>query len=315
MKLKLPEQLFRVSKSDPQGRVKIRPRQIYILPTRYGFIFGLLLLLLLIGSINYGNNLAFFLTFLLVGLGIVATLHTWRNLLGLELSAGTAEPVFAGQSAGFVVHLSNHRTGERPGIQLQLRDQPMVTTDLGGNLRGSLKLHRDSGPRGILPLGRLTVSTNYPLGLLRAWSYVEMDASCLVYPRPGSSRPPATHSNYDRSSSGDKGVGVDDFVGIRPYRPGDSPRHINWKAVASERGLQTKQFGGDRADRVWLDWDSMQGTGCEERLSRICRGVLDACDREQEFGLRIPGSELRPGRGQNHRHHCLAALATYEGPE
>ncbi len=312
MKLKLPDKLFRVSRSDPQGRVKIGPRQIYILPTRYGFIFALLLLLLLIGSINYGNNLAFFLTFLLAGLGIVATLHTWHNLVGLELSAGTVKPVFSGQPASFQVNLHNRRNGARPNIQMQINSQPATATDLDGSSRGALRLQRDTVKRGLLDLGRVTVSTHYPLGLLRAWSYVEMDAICLVYPNPSSSRPPATLAGYHRSSSGDKGVGVDDFVGIRPYRPGDSPRHINWKALASERGLQTKQFGGDRADRLWLDWNSMPGMECEERLRRICRGVLDACDREQEFGLRLPGTELKPCRGQNHRHQCLGALAQFE---
>lgn len=295
------------------GQVKIRPRQVYILPTRYGVIFSLLLMLLLIGSINYGNNLAFFLTFLLAGLGIVGIHHTWFNLVGLELAAGTAKPVFAGQNASFEIHLTNNRNGERAGIQLQISGHPIVSTDIQGNSRSTLRLKHNTNSRGIMSLGRIVVSTSYPLGLLRAWSYVETDAECLVYPRPASRRPPATHSDYAHSSSGDKGVGVDDFVGIRQYRPGDSPKHINWKAVAGERGLQTKQFGGDRSDRVWLDWQSMPELDSEERLSRICRGILDACSKEQEFGLRIPGTELTPSHGQQHRHRCLETLAMFEG--
>ncbi len=313
MKIKIPDRMLRINRNDPQGRTRIGPRQIYILPTRYGVIFAQLLLLLLVGSINYGNNLAFFLTFLLAGLGIVAMLHTWRNLVGLELTTGTVEPVFAGHAASFEIHIINNRAGERAGISLETPGRIAVSTDIAGNSRSSLRLNRDTSSRGLIPLGRIVVSTSFPLGLLRAWSYVETDATCLVYPRPGAKRPPATSSDYDRSSSGDKGVGVDDFVGIRTYRAGDSPKHINWKAVAGERGLQTKQFGGDRADRVWLDWQSMPGVEHEERLSRICRGVLDACDREQEFGLRIPGSELNPNHGQAHRHRCLEALALYEG--
>jgi len=309
--IKLPDRILRISRHNSRGAARISPRQIYILPTRYGIIYGLLLMLLLIGSINYGNNLAFFLTFLLAGLGIIAMLHTWRNLVGLELLPGNNEPVFAGQSASFEIHLVNNRISERPGMQIQLSKLVYAATDLDGNSRGSLKLYQETYTRGLVKLARVTVSTSYPLGLFRAWSYVELDTSCLVYPRPGSKRPPVTNSDYDRSSSGDKGVGVDDFVGIRSYKPGDSPKQINWKAVASERGLQTKQFGGDRADRVWLDWQSMPGVETEERLSRICRGVLDACDREQEFGLRIPGSELSPSHGQTHRHLCLAALAMY----
>ncbi len=311
---KLPDHILRINRQDSTGTAKIGPRHIYILPTRYGIVFGLLLLLLLIGSINYGNNLAFILTFLLAGLGVVAMLHTWRNLVGLELVPGGNKPVFVGQTAVFVIHLINRREGERPAIQIHASDQSFAITDLSGNARDSLKLHMKAICRGPLRLGKVTVSTSYPLGLLKAWSYVDLDTDCLIYPSPASRRPPAIQSNYDHSSSGDKGVGVDDFVGIRPYRSGDSPKHINWKAFASERGLQTKQFGGDRADRIWLEWKSMPGVAVEERLSRICRGVLDACDREQEFGLRIPGTELKPGHGQTHRHLCLTALAMFDEP-
>jgi uncharacterized protein (DUF58 family) len=312
---KLPDRILRINKQDPTGAVKISPRQIYILPTRYGVIYGLLLLLLLIGSINYGNNLAFSLTFLLAGLGVVAMLHTWRNLAGLELIAGTNKPVFAGQTANFELHLTNSRNSERPNIKLQTSKQNGTAIDLDSRSRGTIKIHEKSKNRGILNLGRVTVSTSYPLGLLRAWSYVALDTTCLVYPKPASNKPPSTSSDYDRSNSGYKGVGVDDFMGIRAYRSGDTPKQIHWKAFASERGLQTKQFGGDRADRVWLEWRSMPGTEVEERLSRICRGVLDACEQEQEFGLRIPGTEIDPSHGQAHRHKCLAALAMYEETE
>jgi uncharacterized protein (DUF58 family) len=308
---KLPDRILRINRHSSTGAAKISPRQIYILPTRYGVIFGLLLLLLLIGSINYGNNLAFFLTFMLAGLGIVAMLHTWRNLVDLKLMPGTNDPVFSGQLADFEIHLVNSRDKERSGIQLKASDSSPATTDLGRNSRESIKLNKQASKRGLLKLGRITVSTSYPLGLLRAWSYVDLDASCVVYPSPSSSRPPAINSDYDRSSSGDKGVGVDDFVGIRPYRPGDTPKQINWKALASEHGLQTKQFGGDRANRIWLEWQSMPGVETEERLRRICRGVLTACEQEEEYGLRIPGTEIAPNHGQTHRHLCLETLAMY----
>jgi len=316
MQLKPPDRMIRIIRSDDSGAVLVGPRQIYIIPTRYGIIFGLLLLLLLFGSINYANNPAFLLTFLLVGLGVVATLHTWRNLVGLQLMPGRAEPVFAGQDAHFGIQLLNRRESERPGIRLQLSDSDRrpVSTDVCTRSGSLLHFHVPTTHRGRVPLDRFIVFTNFPLGLLKAWSYVEMDISCLVYPVPAPQRPPSGGPDYTPSSKGDKGVGVDDFVGIRPYRSGDSPKHINWKAMAGGRGLQTKQFGGDRADRLWLDWDSMPGADTETRLSRLCRGILDACDKEQEFGLRLPGTEIKPARGQSHRHACLAALALFEEP-
>lgn len=310
MALSPPDRILRMSRPDGGGIARINARRIYILPTRYGLIFGLLLLLLLFGSMNYANNPAFLLTFLLVGLGLVAIIYTWRNLVGLELVAGRCEPVFAGQDARFEIQVLNRREGERPAIRLNIKGERQVIADLTGD-SSSLSLVRPTARRGTLKLGRFVVSTEYPLGLLRAWSYVELDNSCLVYPAPGPLMPPADLPDYRHSAEGDKGVGVDDFVGLRSYRPGDSPRQINWKALAREQGLQTKQFGGDRSDRLWLDWNTLEGMDTETRLSRLCRGVLDACAQQQEFGLRIPGTEIAPSRGQDHRHACLKALALF----
>jgi len=309
-----PENRFtRLARADAKGRALIAPTRIYILPTGYGFTFGLLLFLMLVGSINYASNLGFLLTFLLAGLAMVSMLHTWRNLLGLELQPGHTNPVFTGDEACFGMDLVNRRRWPRPGIQIGFKGEGTVAADLdaAGSSRLSLCIH--ASHRGRLALPRFTVTTSYPLGLFRAWAYVELDASCLVYPSPGSSMPPSEIPEYTRSQQGDKGVGADDFVGLRHYRPGDSPRHINWKAVARERGMQTKLFGGDRSERRWLDWNSLEGND-EERLKQLCRGVLEAGEQQLEYGLRLPGKEIEPARGQSHRHECLSALALFGEP-
>ena len=312
MKLRPPERFLRLARSEGESKpAVIRPRKIYIFPTKPGLIFGVLVFVLVIGALNFANNLIFLLTFMLASLGLVATLHTWRNLLDLQLTPGKNEPVFAGQDARFEIRLQNKRRQPRPGIRLEMPGVESVETDIEPEATASLFLTEPSASRGLLKLGRFTVSTRYPLGLLRAWCYVELDAHCLIFPAPGPKMPQADAPDYSHSQQGDKGVGVDDFAGIRTYREGDSLRHIHWKALAREQGLQTKQFGGDRSEKRWLDWDSLAGMDTETKLSRLCRGVLDACDTHEEFGLRIPGVEIPPGRGQHHRFLCLQALALH----
>jgi uncharacterized protein (DUF58 family) len=301
---------LRLTRADDRGRAIIAPRRIYILPTRYGIGYAFLLLLMLVGSINYASNLGFLLTFLLVGMGLITMIHTWRNLVGLELSAGRAQPVFCGQDCCFSIQLKNHRAGPRPGIQLQTGRESPAATDLEGRASASLTLSQATRWRGEAPLSRVTVSTRYPLGLLRAWAYVELDARCLVYPAPGPRVPWSGVTDYRHSPKGDRGVGADDFVGLRPYRPGDAPHHINWKALAREQGLQTKQFGGDRSEQLWLDWNQTEGD-TEARLRALCRGVLDACEQQLDYGLRLPDTVFGPGRSQAHRRRCLAALARF----
>lgn len=311
MPLELPARFLRVATAGADGAASVGARAIYILPTARGLAFGLLLLVMLLGSINYANNLGFMLTFLLAGVGVVAMLHTWRNLLGVRLSPAGCDPVFAGQTALFRVRASTGSGAERPGLEVALPGDAGEREDLARESTALFGVSREAGRRGRLPLGRLRVSTLYPTGLFRAWSYLELDTACLVYPAPGPAGPRPSHPVYDRSETGDKGVGVDDFVGLRRYRQGDSPRQIDWKAAAREQGLLTKQFGGDRADRLWLDFDAYPGLDTESVLSRLCRGVLDAAAAGHQFGMRLPGRVIEPGAGQAHRDRCLEALALF----
>jgi len=297
---------------DKEGSTELTAKKIYILPTRYGLLFGLLLCTMLIGSINSANNLGFILTFLLTGLGIISIIHTWHNLLGIRIQPEQIKPTFAGQEAYFPIRVENQRNTPRPAITLEVAGKTMSGVDLGSHEAGELSLQLPAPRRGIFRPGRFTISTRYPLGLLRAWSYVELDLSCTVYPKPGPDTQHLNPPSYRPSATGDRGVGTDDFAGLRQFRQGDSPRHIDWKAAARGKGLKTKLFGGDRADQYWLDWDALPGFDTEERLSRLCRAVLLACESQDEYGLRLPGVIINPARGAAHRHQCLAALAHFE---
>ena len=311
MSLELPERFIRSTNSDMEGIANLKPRAIYILPTRQGLAFAVLVFVMLVGSINYANNLGFMLTFLLVGIGIVAMLQTWRNLVGLSLASGKIEPVFAGQEACFEVKALNRENQERPDIGVGLPRKDSRSADLPPQADLVFKITRHAPRRGRLTLGRIVATTRHPTGLFRAWSYVDLDATCIVYPAPGPRGPRQTTPEYNHSETGDKGVGADDFVGLRQYRSGDSPKHIDWKAVARAQGVHTKQFGGDRADRLWLDFDQYTGLDTESILSHLCRAVLDGTENGNQFGLKIPGRVIQPAAGGAHRNLCLTALALY----
>lgn len=314
MNIRLPEQFIRCCRSDEQGEAVIGTRQIYIIPTRSGFGFALVLLLMWIGSINYANNLGLLLTFLLAGIGLVAMLHTWRNLLGLEIRFSHTSPVFKGEQACFQIQLINPRKDERPTICIQFKKDKTNNCDLQPDSDQLIKLAITTERRGRLPIPQLQLSTTYPLGLFYAWSYVELKGETLVYPTPGEKQIRTDQPHYQHNQQGDKGVGADDFVGLRSYRAGDSPKQIDWKAHAREQGLHTKQFGGDRADSCWLEWDHYPQLDNEARLSALCRGVLDAVERQQAFGLRLPHLTLKPARGEQQRQLALRALALFGEP-
>ena len=293
------------------GPITFNRRRVYILPTRNGLILALVLFAMLLGAINYNNSLAYALTFLLTGLSVVSIIHTFRNLNGLRFQTGHCQPVFAVKEATFP--LSLEATGNHPrfALNLALHGLPSLTLDLERGDQCWVELHVPTEKRGRLKLPRVTVYTCFPLGLFHAWGYLNLDAACIVYPRPAGDRGLPPELLQAAGTVGEQGRGVDDFAALRPYHPGDSLRHVHWKALAREQGLQTKQFSGDRAEKLWLRWEQLGGLDVENRLSTLCHWVLEADSAGLGYGLVLPDQRIEPGRGDLHRRHCLEALALF----
>jgi uncharacterized protein (DUF58 family) len=295
------------------GTIVLSHRRVYIVPARIGWIFGVTLAILLIGSINYAISLGFALTFLLAGVGVAGMVHTVRNLGRLRISAGRVEPVFAGEAAQFRLYLENDARFERIAVLARhLGGGTQQVFDVPAQSIAEVVLAAPAAQRGWLPLGRVMLETRFPVGLFRAWSYVEPEARGLVYPHPEPSPLPAFAADDSAGQARASARGNDDFSGLRVYQRSDSPRHVAWKAVARTEEMLTKQFHGESAAQLWLDWASLAPSlDVETRLSRLTGWVLAAEASGALYGLRLPGTEIAPERGDAHRAACLEALALY----
>jgi len=288
-------------------------RHVYIVPTGFGYGFGILLVVMLLGAMNYSNNMAFALTFLLAGLGLIAMHHTHGNLVNVEISAGPAEPVFAGETAHFEVHVRNAARRVRYSVSAGWPRQPVSsTTDIGPEAIAPLKLPVAAEHRGWLPARVFAISTEFPLGMFHAWTWLELEMTCLVYPRPA---PPGKTPPPTRGASGASAgprPGLDEFAGLRNYQRGDTPRAIHWKSFPKLRKPMVKQFQETLEHELWLDWEELPSLDTEARLSQLARWVLDAEASQLSYGLRLPGAALAPSRGAPHRDACLKTLALYD---
>jgi len=302
----------------------LKRQRVYILPTRQGVSFSILLLAMLFGAVNYNNSLAYLLTFLLAGMLMICILHTYRNLAGLVMSSAPAEPVFAGATAQFPIMLDNRGGQIRPALQFvchpkqsffkQSRSrvyQPVDADILAGQYQ-RVYISMPAPNRGVLRLERLMISTQFPLGLFQAWSYLNINQMCVIYPRPiGLDQLPAPVSANTQGQHGLQ-TGTNDFIGFRQYRPGDSIRNIAWKTLAREQELLVKRFSGDGGRTLMLTWeDVMHLSMIEARLSQLCRWVITSEQQGLSYGLNIPGKHLEPGRGGVQQGKCLEALARF----
>jgi uncharacterized protein (DUF58 family) len=293
--------------------VRLTQRRIFLLPSRHGVLFALVLLVMLAGSINYGLSLGFVLTFLLGSMAMLSIVHAFRNLSGLQISVVPAGRVFAGETAGFEVTIDNPHRLARYAVCVAHPAGPAQSVDCREQQSGQCTLRVPALARGRLYPGRLTVFTRYPLGMFYAWSYVEPDRFAIVYPRPEATLVAVQAGTAADGKRVAHAAGQDDFAGLRPWHAGDSPQRIAWKAVARGQGLLTKQFIGESGSQLWFDWDTLPSAiGDEGRLSRLARWVIEADNTGSSFGLRIPGRTLAPAAGEAQREAALEALALYE---
>ncbi len=269
-----------------------------------------MLIAMLIGANNYEINLGFILVFLLAGIGLSAMLQTWANLSRLELQCGSVEPVFCGESAEFTFQLRNNRKGIRAGIQLVYKTDA-VALDLNNNQPKKLDYLIKTTQRGSFQPERWTVFTYFPLSMFYAWAYFKSTRPCVVYPAPVANDIPLDQLFYNSQKIAQKTEDHTDFRGHREYNRGDSPRKIDWKALARNRGMLVKEFFNPIDNEIWLEWDDVMAAEKEQKLSILCRAIIELDKQNALYGLRIPGVEIKPRSGNQHKAECLKQLAMF----
>ncbi len=307
----------------PADSVTLQQRTIYILPSRQGMMFIVSIGLVFIAAINYAVSLAFGLAFLMVSIFILSILYTFNNLNRLTLSVLPTQPVFCGDQIPFNVLLSRLPKKSHESLEFHFQQswrgnrnaetQSHVTyADLLEEDQTQIRIFTQATQRGNFKAPLLRISSCFPLGLARAWSIVDLKLSCLVYPKPVPFR--MDEFNSGSGGSDDTAIsreGSEDFYGLREYVPGDPLRQVAWKNVARGQGMQLKQFVDYVDSKIWLDWDMFYGFSTEERLSRLCYCVLQLDQRSHPYGLKLPGLEIAPGSGPEHKAKLLKALALF----
>lgn len=295
----------------PARHVILSQRNIFIIPNQQGLGFLAVLALMFIGAVNYEISLAFALVFWLLGVFILTILYTFRNLAGLNISAVAGGSIFAGEYAEITVILSRYGKRIHEAVQLNYPGSRTVIANLIENIEERSSLYIVAENRGWFSPGRLKIATIFPFGICRAWSLVDLDLRCLVYPKPEtcdldwltSQQQDSGHTNVTR--------GTDDFHGLRNYQRGDSLRHVAWKIAARGRGMYTKEYSANVDDKIWLKWDMFPDMHIEQRLSRLSYCVLQLDAGGHDYGLELPGIKIEPAKGSEHYLQVMKALALF----
>ena len=282
-------------------RLKLGLRNLYILPTRFGLLWlaggGLLLLV----AIQTQRNGPLLLSFLMLGLWLLALHLTQFNLQGLELEALAPSGGFAGEMVAYPL-LCRSRC-QRDGIQLGLAGSAATPQPLAAG-ESVLSVPWRAGRRGLQTPGRLRLQTTAPLGLFVCWTLWEPPRPQPIYParRPG----PVAESSTSRLAAGS-----DDWDDLRPHRPQDGLARLAWKSLAQGRGRQTKTFAAATPAVGLLA--PAPGLPPERALEHLSAEIWRRSKAGEAYGLALGDTQVAPNTGPEHRDRCLLALALAPG--
>lgn len=307
---RLRQRAFRHAPSD-HTPVVLRHSRIYLLPTRCGWAVIATLIMMLLGSLNYGLALGVGVTFLLAGLVAAAQLHTFRNLAGIEITPLSAGETFAGGSIAFTLALHG---GSAARTAIRVRS---AGAEAGGDIAAgqalTVTLDVTAPKRGRVPLGRVTLSTDFPFGLWHGWAYVHFPLAGIVFPAAEIGAPPLPRGHGGADPLAQGASDDSDLAGLREFQRGDPPQRVAWKAVARGAGWFSKEFdGAGGGGPVAIAWDAMAAAlPVEAKLSRMTAWVLAAERAARPFSVTLPGTHLPASQGRDHRRAALTALALY----
>ena len=306
-----------VNKRLPRAKeITLTQRKIFILPSKISIGLMVIIFLLFLVGINFQNSLVYIICFWLIALLVINIFYTYRNLAGLTIKVVSAEPCFAGDKMVLELEVSRPVKHSKSAIYFGWKGEDLVEVNLQENQSTRVKLSHSSKKRGRFIPPRIDIFTRFPTGLNTAWSYASMDIHGIVYPEPIERTQQSDQQRADDESYDGPEVsgGTSDFAGIREYQAGDSPKHIHWRQYAKTGDLYTKSFVDYETHDVWLDWQNLNISGTESRLSHLSAMILGLHEAQKQFGLRIPGKEIKPNKGEAHKVRCLTALALYGLP-
>jgi len=287
----------------------LRYRQIYILPTRFGWMVGLLLFAMLLGSLNFNNNLGLFTTFLVAGIGLLSMHIAHRNLDGVRVADCRPGQAFAGEPLELAITLMDTRDRKRRGLTVQSKGLPAVSgVDIAADSSAETRLSISTLRRGWMEISRIRLRTRHPIGWFEAWSWFWPEHKVLVWPKPADHAPPLLRAGKSdsRNRAGDES---DEFHGLRDWREGDPLHRIAWKASQRHQNLLARQFTRPERERIILRLADAPGRSIEDRISVLARWVLEADRNDFEYGMDLGTTPIQPALGPAHRVRCLNALA------
>lgn len=308
-----------------QPEHQLNSSNIMIYPTRFGLAYlGFVVLVFLLGT-NYQNNIILLFSYLLASLFISVMLHSFYNFSQLRFYSVAKQQGYAEQPLYFVIKITTEKT--HYDINAHFTDKALNSQvekiELCQQGSHELRLVYRTLQRGKHWLGRVTVFSEYSLGLFKSKSILDFGHYAIIYPKAKS----LISGQYQLSGQADEpsldsyqstnSVGTDDFSELKSFVRGESKARTAWKQLAKGQGHYSKHYQAEQSQLQWLKLSEMPSNDVEIQLAYLSFLIGELTASNQSFGLQLSAElsnqsmNISPNSGLHHQQACLTALALY----
>lgn len=269
---------------------KLTQRDILIFIYQQGYIYLVLILITFIAGINYANNLILGFCFLISAILCISFYLTFKQLHQLDIEIVVPE---VGRVAD-VLHIQIYfKQADLASRYLRVKVEDEVHQVLVSESEKSVVLTFRPEHRGLFSLPEIQVYSTYPLGLVRAWTYLYVQSKIWIAPQP-------RDFQQEHEVASDAGLpDLDEYRDLKNYQLGDALQLVSWKQAARGQGLYIKQFENQvDLNIVTIDYAHMPSAQHEEKL-QLMMGLVDQCERQHTpYILKINNILLEQGCGE-----------------
>lgn len=282
--------------------------------TGFGLTWLVTSIIMMMLAANYSNNLLLFIALIMFSIQANGSWLAWLNIRKLTLKTLQLEPIYALQTNSIKVQLEKAQGKYLSGVTVSLTDEVFAGSkarhvSLGSDKLVNTEVTLKPLARGRFAMNNIQLSYHDSLGLWHWKKNCTSEAMLWVYPTPQGKlalpKPKAKQGTYLKREQGD-------FSHVRSYQRGDSLNHIAWKQMARTGDVMTKEFdGGEGLRQTILSYQEMKSGDTEQRLSQLCRWILDSHQKQLKYSLELPNQTIDAAQGEAHKEVCLQALAQF----
>lgn len=283
---------------------------LYILPSLFGWAYGVVLLTLLLCAINYQISTIFFLVFLQALAALISAWTSHANLKNIRIRCLSVEDCSKGLLVQVVLFLDPQGLA-RYDIDYQIAQQPSFTLACLPAQGLQITLSLPSTQRGRFNLPVIRFSSHYPFGLFQVWGYTFFDKHYYIYPAPESPGfwPPALNELGVQRRAMDGNEDIDNLKAVK--NPWVQANRIAWKIAARGQGWYLKTMNNPQSDSWLFSLRYLPAKDIEQQLQHLSYWLQAAEQQGYIYGLELKGERTPLDRGEHHLQHCLRLLAVY----